>query len=301
MWLLIAELRKLVRPLVWGTIIATAGFCVLLTWGATSNAAQSTGPQASVSGKCVRSPSPACQNPAAQQHDFRLAAARDTARLERPGAIGQVAGGLLASLPGVLVIALLAGGHWGGEWSGRTVRALLTREGRRRRVLVAKWVSLWAASVIALLAAWAALALAGPLLAAAYGLPAAGVPLWYGFGASLAVFAHALVVLALFSAVGVAAGVVARGQLACTAVTGGAVLVTLIVAGLGSAGRWSPATFVQAWMQFQFASQYLPTNFWARFLSGQAFGEPVGLLGVMAWTGVAGLIASRRVARDVTV
>jgi ABC-2 family transporter protein len=301
MWLLIAELRKLVRPLVWGTILAAAGFCVLLAWGATSNAAQSLDPLASVSGECLRSPSPACQARAAQDHDFRVTQARATAQLERPGAIGQVAGGLLASLPGVFVIALLAGGHWGGEWSGRTIRALLTREGRRWRVLVAKWVSLWAASVVAVLACWAALAVAGPVLTAAYGLPAAGVPLWHGLGASLTTVGHTLVVLALFSAIGVAAGVVARGQLACTAVTGGVVVVTLIVAGLGRVGKWSPATFVEAWMRFQFAGQYLPTNFWARFLSGQPFGEPVGLVGVVAWLGVAALIAVRRVAQDVNV
>jgi ABC-type transport system involved in multi-copper enzyme maturation permease subunit len=302
MWLLIAELRKLVRPLVWGTVLASAGFCVLLVWGATSNASQSLNPGASVSRDCLVSPTTAaCQAAGAQDHQFRVAQTRATNKLERPGAIGQVAAGLMSSLPGVFVVALLAGGHWGGEWSGRTVRALFTREGRRVRVLAAKWASLWVAAVVAVLVCWATLAVAGPLLATAYSLPAAGVPLWHGFGASLAAFGHALVILALFSAVGVAAGVIARGQLACTAATGGVLVVTLIVAGFASVGRWSPATFVQAWMQFQPSSQYLPTNFWARFLSGRTFSEPVGLVGVVAWIGAAGLIAARRVVRDVNV
>src|ERR1700687_1134384 len=139
MWLLIAELRKLARPLVWGTVLAAAGFCVLLAWGATSNASQSLNPLADVSAECLQSPSAACQGRAAQDHGFRVAPARATSRLPRPGAVGQVAAGLLASLPGVFLVALLAGGHWGGEWSGRTIRALFTREGRRVRVLAAKW------------------------------------------------------------------------------------------------------------------------------------------------------------------
>ena len=32
-WLLAAELRKLIRPLVWGTGLAIIGFCLLITWG----------------------------------------------------------------------------------------------------------------------------------------------------------------------------------------------------------------------------------------------------------------------------
>jgi hypothetical protein len=219
-----------------------------------------------------------------------------------------VAAGMLASLPGVFVVALLAGGHWGGEWSGRAVRTLFVREGRRGRVLVAKWISLWVAGTATLIVCWAALALAAPLFASAYGLPAAQVPLWHGLGTSISACGHALVVLALFSAVGVAAGAVARGQLACTALTGGGILVTLVVAGLGRAGRWSPATFVQAWMGFQFNNQALPTNYWARFITGSSgdavrmpFSEPVALLGLAAWIVAMGLVARRWVAHDVTV
>ncbi len=38
LWLLAAEFRKLVRPLVWGTALAIATFCVLITWAAAHNA-----------------------------------------------------------------------------------------------------------------------------------------------------------------------------------------------------------------------------------------------------------------------
>jgi hypothetical protein len=301
MWLLVAEFRKLLRPLVIGTVLAAAGFCVLLAWGATSNASQSLDPRATMSRDCLVAPTADCRAQAAQEHQFRVVQARSTSRLERPGAVGQVASGLLASLPGVFVVALLAGGHWGGEWSGRTVLTLFTREGRRLTVLAAKWVSLWVAAVATLVVCWAALAVAGPLLVAAYRLPGADATLWSGAGASLAAFGHALVVLALFSAIGVAAGAVARGQLGTTAVTGGVLLVSLIVAGMGPAGRWSPATFVQAWMRFRFNGQFLPTNFWARFLSGKNFGEPAGLVGVGAWIVAAGLVGKWRIAQDVKV
>ena len=32
LWLLVAEFRKLVRPLVWGTALAIVAFCLLITW-----------------------------------------------------------------------------------------------------------------------------------------------------------------------------------------------------------------------------------------------------------------------------
>ena len=38
LWLLVAELRKLIRPLVWGTGLAIIGFCLLITWGGANNA-----------------------------------------------------------------------------------------------------------------------------------------------------------------------------------------------------------------------------------------------------------------------
>lgn len=306
MWLLVAELRKLARPLVWGTVAAAAGFCVLLAWGATSNAAASTA-RPRVPSVCSQRPAPpSCPAEVARADAEVAAQAQATSRLERPGAVGQVAAGMLASMPGVFVLALLAGGHWGGEWSGRTVRTLFAREGRRGRVLAAKWASLWLAAVATVAVCWAALAVAGPLLAAAYGLPAAGVPLWHGLGASIAVIGHALVVLALFSAAGVAAGAIARGQLAATAATAGVLVATVVLAGLSGVGRWSPATFVEAWMGFRFSGDFLPTNFWARFVGrggtvALPFPEPAALAGLVVWLAVAAVVARRGVAADVKV
>jgi hypothetical protein len=78
-------------------------------------------------------------------------------------------------------------------------------------------------------------------------------------------------------------------------------LLALLVAGIASIGRYSPASFVQAWMSFD-AGGYLPTNFWSRFVgSGPRLGELAGLAGIIASGAVAAVIARWRFAADVTV
>ena len=189
---------------------------------------------------------------------------------------------MLASVPGLLLIALIAGGHWGGEWGLRTIRQLLSREGRRSRVLAAKWLTIWSAGVATMLCCWLILLIAGPLIAAAAGLPSAHAALWAGLTSSASAIGRAVAVLGLFAAVATAAGTIARGQLATTAITAGAMLLALLLAGIASIGRLSPASFVQAWMNFG-ASGYLPTNFWSRFVaSGQQLGQLPGLTGIAA-------------------
>ena len=265
LWLLKAEFRKLVRPLVCGTALATVAFCLLITWGAANNA---SGAVASprIPDVCARAATPQCTQVIAHARAAARAAAAATSQLAQPGQIGHVAAGMLASLPGLLLIAMIAGGHWGGEWGSRTIRQLLSREGRRGRVLAAKWLSIWAAGVVTLLACWLVLAVTAPVIAAAAGLPAPHAALWTGLASSVSAAGRALVVLGLFAAVGTAAGTIGRGQLATTAITAGSMLLALLVAGIASIGRISPASFVQAWMGFGPAG-YLPTNFWSRFIS----------------------------------
>ena len=300
LWLLVAELRKLVRPLVWGTGLAIIGFCLLLTWGGANNA---RGALASprIPDVCARAATAQCRQVIAHAHAAARAAATATSLLAQPGEIGHVAAGMLASVPGLLLIALVAGGHWGGEWGSRTIRQLLAREGRRTRVLAAKWLTIWAAGVATLVCCWLVLAIAAPLFAAAAGLPSAHASPWTGLGSSALAVGRAVIVLGLFAAVGTAAGPIARGQLATTAITAGAMLLALLVAGIASIGRLSPASFVQAWMHFG-AAGYLPTNFWSRFVSGgPPLGEAAGLLGIVLTGAVAAVIARRRFAADVAV
>jgi len=300
MSLLRAEFRKLIRPLVWGSSLAVTGFCLLITWGAANNA---KGGLASprIPDVCVSAATAQCRHLIAHAHAAARAAATATGALAQPGEIGHVAAGMLASLPGLVLIALVAGGHWGGEWGQRTIRQLLSRQGRRGLVLAAKWLTIWAAGVATMLICWVVLAVAGPLIVAGVGLPTAHAGLWAGLGSSVAAAGRAALVLGLFAAVATAAGTIARGQLATTAITAGVFLLALLLAGITSIGRLSPASFIQAWMSFA-ATGYLPTNFWSRFAgSGQHVGQLAGLMGMAITATVAGLAARWRFAADVTV
>ena len=298
--LLVAEFRKLARPLVLGAGLAITGFCLLITWGGANNA---HGGLASprIPDVCARAVTVECRQVIAQAHAAARTAASATSLLTQPGEIGHVAAGMLASVPGLLLIALVAGGHWGGEWGSKTIRQLLSREGRRARVLTAKWLTIWAAGVATMGCCWLVLAVAGPVIAAAAGLPTAHASLWAGLGSSVSAAGRAAVVLGLFAAVGTAAGAIARGQLATTAITAGSMMLALLVAGIASIGRYSPASFVQAWMGFD-TGGYLPTNFWSRFVSGgPRLGELAGLFGIVLTGAVAAVIARWRFAADVTV
>lgn len=299
LWLLAAELRKILRPLVWGTALAIVAFCLFITWGAAHNAhAALASPR--IPDVCAQAATAQCRQVIARADAAARAAALATSQLTQPGEVGQVAAGMLASLPGLLLIAMIAGGHWGGEWGSRTIRQLLCREGRRSRVLLAKWLSTWIAGVVTLAACYLVLAVAAPLIAASAHLPAAQTGLFTGLSASLASAGRAVVVLALFAAIGTAAGTIGRGQLATMAITAGSMLLALLVAGITSVGRLSPASFVQAWMSFGPAG-YLPTNFWSRFIgSGQSLSQLAGLIGIAATTALAAGVARWRFAADVT-
>lgn len=298
--LLYAELRKLARPLLWGTALAAVAFFVLLLWGASNNAkAGMTDVRSTVA--CDVSPTPQCQAAAAASAAAGRRDAQGTRRQEQPGAVGQVAAGMMASLPGVVVVALLAGAHVAGEWSGRTIRAVLTHQGHRLRVMAAKWLSLWLAVVAIMALCWVVLALVGPALAALAGLPGGGGS-WAGLGASVSQFLRASLVLGLFCLIGVAAGVLTRNPVATIALVVGLMVVFLILGGVQSLATASPATSVQAWMHFQFNGTYLPTNFWSRFeRSGVTVSTAAGLVGILLTGAVAAAATVLRARADVTV
>src|SRR5215468_4329172 len=274
MRLLGAELIKLGRPLTWGVAAAAAVFCVLLAVGGAHNAALEGTTPAGHLPSCAGlgiPPGPQCTHARAQP-------AQVAAQLD-PLAAGAEAAGLMASLPGALALALLAGAHIGGEWSGRTMKSLLTQQGHRWRVLAAKLVSLWLA-----------LAAAGPVLVHIDHLPAAHESAAHALGLAGSQAARALLVLAAFAAVGLLAAVATRGTIGTTAATAVAVIAMLVAASLPGTGRWTPATWVQEWMGFpagQASITSLPTNFWSRFITaGATPGQLTGLLGL------AGLLAA---------
>jgi hypothetical protein len=294
--LLGAELRKLRRPLLWGVAGVAALFCVLLAIGGSSNAVANAAGRAGPLPSCAEmgvQAGPACTRAQARERrrfsQVQAGPVTVAAQLN-PVAAGAEAAGLMASIPGALALALLAGGHIGGEWSGRTMKNLLTQHGRRWQVLAAKLVSLWLAGVGLLVASWAALAAAGPILAHLDHLPDPHESL--GAAASLAgsQAARALLVLAAFAAIGLLAAVATRNTIGTTATTAGVIVAMLVVAALPRLGSWTPATWVQGWMGFpagQASITALPANFWSRFITAGGT-APSQLLGL---TGLAGLLA----------
>jgi ABC-type transport system involved in multi-copper enzyme maturation permease subunit len=298
MRLLRAELCKLNRPLVWGVTAASALFCVLLAVGGSANARQDAqGGEDRTIASCqvlALPPGPSCATAQAVQR-FRLdrarveqaAAAAQTAAQLDPVAAGAEAAGLMASLPGALGLALLAGGHAGGEWSGRTLKNLLTQHGRRWRVLGAKLASLWLAGVGLVAACWAALAVAGPILIRVNRLPNPHQSLTEAARWAGSQVGRSLLVLAVFAMVGLLAAVLTRNTIGAMAATAGAFMTMLVVAALPSGGKWTPATWVQGWMGFPVGQRSitdLPSNFWSRFINagGVPPGHLLGLTGLAA-------------------
>jgi ABC-type transport system involved in multi-copper enzyme maturation permease subunit len=279
MRLLRAELRKLNRPLLWGVTFAAVLFCVLLAVSGASNAHQYTTDVARPIPTCSQAGFPqgsACADAQAKMRAqntetkmVRLSTAAHTAAQLHPVAAGAEAAGLMASLPGAVLLALLAGGHIGGEWSGRTLKNVLTQCGHRWRILAAKLVSLWLAGAGMIAACWAALAVAGPVLTRADHLPDPHQSLteaaaWAGSQAG-----RALLVLAAFTAIGLLAAVITRSTIGTMATSVGIIIAMLVTAAVPNIGSWTPATWVQGWMGFavgQRSITALPNNFWSRFI-----------------------------------
>jgi ABC-type transport system involved in multi-copper enzyme maturation permease subunit len=261
MRLLSAELRKLNRPLTWALAAFAMAFCLLLAVGAASNAHADLG---------------------SMRGDFAASGVSDQLS---PAAAGAEAAGLMASLPGAFLAALLAGGHIGGEWTGRTLKNLLSHNGFRTRILAAKLVSTWLVLVVISVLCWTALAAVGWLIVSANGLPHATEAVSTGLSHSITQEARALLILGFFAALGLATAVVTRGTVGTIAGTVAAVVALLALATPPAFGKWTPATWVEAWMGFppgQRSISTLPTNFWSRFTgSGTLPGHTLALVGMI--------------------
>jgi ABC-type transport system involved in multi-copper enzyme maturation permease subunit len=289
--LLRADLIALRRPLTWAVMAAAAVFCVLLAVGGAHNAAADaqgvdrTLPSCAAQGITLAQDCARTMAGERARLAFILAEPRQVAEQVGPIAAGAEAAGLMASLPGALVIALLAGGHAGGEWSGRTIKNLLLQHGRRWQVLTAKLVSLWIAGVAVMLACWAALALAGPVITKLDHLPSSRLTITSALAQAGGQAGRALLVIAAFAAIGLLAAVLTRGSVGTMAATAGAIIVMLLLTAIPGIAGWAPAIWVQGWMRFPagLASvTSLPANFWSRFISasGAAPGQVAGLAGV---------------------
>lgn len=296
MRLLRVELRKLRRPLLYWTVVGVVVVSALLLWLGQVNSIVYNPPPGALPviretpTTCYRlPPGPECDKHleamrAAMERDLQLA--RAGSRLAKAGqqplGVGRFPAGLVASLVGAGAVLLLAAGHVGGEWSGRTIKSILIQDGRRGRLLAAKVVSLWLVGAALIAVTWAALAALSPYLAHKYGNSTVKLPVGEAALTALSQTARALLVLAVFSVLGVAAAVLTRNMLGTFALSFGMVLLSQALFDIPAFTRWTPAYWVTGWMRFQAGN--LPGDYLWRVQL------PPGVPTPTAWFGLVGLL-----------
>lgn len=238
------------------------------------------------------------------------AQARAASAMQNPLGQGYLAAGMMASLVGVVAILLLAGGHVGNEWSGRTIKQVFVQEGRRWRVLLAKFVSLWVMAVLLLVVVWAALAALAPVFATSYPLGVSGVSSSSALSLSLHVVWRSLFVLAAFAALGTLSAVITRNTLGAFFLGFAFVIATQFLAGFRLIGRWTLTQHVTGWMGFH-SSDIVVNHFWRDDFSSTERGSGfflhvvphypshlVGLVGLLGTIGVCLGLAWLRIERS---
>lgn len=269
MRLLQAELLKLRRPLLLWVAVALLGFMALTAWGQERDAATQHQFAQQELGQGVSFATPSCTDlglpeggeceDAKQQQRAEIEQSmKDTfaqsavqgRRLQHPLAIGALVAGMFASVPGALVLVLLASAHVGNEWSGHTIKQVLTQEGRRWRVLAAKLASLWLVAVGLLLLVWAVLA---PLSFVFRGYEVGGSAMtteaaWKLGGPLLG---RSLLVLAAFVVVGVLASLVTRNTLGGLFLGFAFVIGSLVLGNYAVVTRGTLSYWVAGWMGFR--------------------------------------------------
>jgi ABC-type transport system involved in multi-copper enzyme maturation permease subunit len=244
------------------------------------------------------------QQAATQPSTRHNARPSDAQPVEHPLGAAKLALGFMTSLGGGLLIFLIAAGHVGNEWDGRTIKSLLSQEGRRTRVLGAKVASVWVAAVAILALDWVVLAAASVILKAQYPLAGPGLSWSSAWTAIAADAARAPFVMAVFALLGVAAAVTMRNALGAFALAGGVTIASLTAAGnFPAVAPWTIAYWVSGWMQFR-SHGYVIYHFWVDGFpaSVRSPGALVGFVGLLAVAGVVATAAAMLLRRmDVTV
>jgi ABC-type transport system involved in multi-copper enzyme maturation permease subunit len=294
MRLLRAELRKLLRPLPLAMLCVAFILTSMVVRQQVVNLSAKLGKEASNS---ATSSSP----PYGRLHDEVVS----VSPLETPAGIGKAAADEMASLVGAVVILFLAGAHMAGEWSGRTLKTVLTAESRRWRVLLAKTLSLWIAGVVTLAGLWLLLAGFSFFLSHAWrlaGQPNAAAALRFA-GPDLL---RATFVLGAFAVLGLCAAVVTRSMLG-TVVAGLLVLgLAMELVNISDVTRFSPAYWIDGWMRFQPPGRVAadPLALWNTSVpvGVPAASMTVGAVGLVLFAAALGALAWLRFRRcDITV
>lgn len=269
MRLLQAELGKLRRPLLLWVAVTLIGFLALIAWGQVRDAAtqyqfsRQDQDQSAMIGhlSCAEMGLPEGQQCEAakqqqlaemrqsMQESFAQSAVQGR-RMQHPLAIGALVVGMLASVPGALALLLLAAAHVGNEWSGHTIKQVLTQEGRRWRVLAAKLASLWLVAVGLLLVTWAALALLS-FAFRTYRVGGSAMSTEAAWKLAEPPVGRSLLVLAAFVVVGVLASLVTRNTLGGLFLGLAFVVGSLVLGNYAVMTRGTLSYWVAGWMGFR--------------------------------------------------
>jgi ABC-type transport system involved in multi-copper enzyme maturation permease subunit len=211
---------------------------------------------------------------------------------------GAMAGGLLASIFGAVAILMLAAGHVGNEWSGKTIKQVFTQEGRRWRVLAAKIVSLWLAAVGLLFVTWLGLMIVGQIALASTSLTGPAPALSAVVRMTGPVVARALLVFLVFTVLGVASAVITRNTLGSFFLGFAVVIASLILVGSKRVVRYTLGYWVAGWMGFH-NDGFITNNVWTTNFYPLRFPKhSAGLAGLLIFTAACILIALIRVQRS---
>lgn len=310
MRLLRAEFTKLLRPLTLWIAVAGVAVSVLFAWQGVKNASANSANRPGAAPPPLSchdfglAPGPLCEQAIAVQQQITALREQqakgkpesrhsrqqsDALPVEHPLGAGKLPAGFMASLPGALLILLLAGGHVGNEWNGKTIKCLLCQEGRRWRILAAKVVTLWSAGLALLAVDWAVLAALSPLWKATYPLSDPGLS-WSGAWTAMAAdVARAPLVIAVFAVLGVVAAVIVRNGLGAFVLGAAALVASLMAAGFSAASPWTLTWWVSGWMRFH-SRGFVVYHFWLdAFPSG---GHPAYVTGILGLVGAIVVMAT---------
>lgn len=309
-----SDLRRLVRPLVGGILLATTALVILVA----SMSHERTASQYEIAREAVQLGSrgpifrcesfqlkegPRCVRARKQLRRDQVLFLKQTTEEAVPVSVtqksllgaGGLAAGLVASLIGAFAILLIAAAHVAGEWSGGTIKSLLVIDGRRVRFVLTKMLTVWLAGVALLLCAWAGVVLFDLVSERMFALPSTfpdSLPWDYG----AARLARALVVIGAFAVIGTLASLLTRSTLAAFLVAAGFVVFSYAAAGLSSVVRGTFGYWVGAWMEFR-RSPLLIDHVWPDTFSGVAVRSVtdglLGLTGVLVIGTAISLVAMR--------
>lgn len=157
--------------------------------------------------------------------------------------------GMIASAPGLILLAVTAAVHAAGEFSRGTVAVRFSRDPRKVAFVGSKYASLLAVATIASTLSWGLVLALGLASRAAWDLPTIPSEFRVGMHPQLA-FAHSAVVVMSAASYFLLVGVIVRHELGAGVASVGSVGLLLTASWFDEICRWSWACWVANYMEF---------------------------------------------------